>query len=229
MGLSFIIEDLVHLFYPRVCLTCGTALVKNEEVLCTGCLYDIPRTNFHKERENPVSQLFWGRIPVEYATAFFYFNKGSKYQKLLHELKYKGYQQIGLVMGQHMGYALNTSVFSFADCIVPVPLHRAKQKKRGYNQSELIARGMATIMGKPMISENLYRAVNTDTQTRRSRYERWENVSDIFSVLDPEKLKNKHIIIVDDVVTTGSTLEASVHALHRCEGVKVSVVAMAVA
>jgi len=225
----FIFDNLLHLFYPKVCVTCGTSLVKNEQVLCTRCLYDIPQTNFHKERENPVARLFWGRTHVEFATAYYYFNKGSIYRKLLHELKYKGYTEIGNYMGKHIGYALKTSPFADVDLIFPVPLHYSKQKMRGYNQSECIAAGIAAAMDKPMDTNNIYRAINTDTQTKRSRYERWENVNNIFKLRDPDAIKGRHVLLVDDVVTTGSTLEACINPLLNVEGVRVSVVTMAVA
>ncbi len=227
--IKLIFDNLLHLLYPKICVTCGTPLVKNEDVLCTRCLYDIPRTNFHEEKENPVAQLFWGRSRVENATAYFYFGKGSMYQKLLHELKYQGYTDIGNYMGKHIGHTLKTSSFADVELIFPVPLHYSKQKKRGYNQSECIAAGIAEAMNKPLVVGNIYRAVNTDTQTRRSRYERWENVNNIFKLRDPDAIKGRHVLLVDDVITTGSTLEACINPLLNVEGVRVSVVTMAVA
>ncbi len=217
--------DFVELFFPRICMVCNNTLFRGEELVCMHCLHELPRTNFHKEEQNPVAEVFYGRVRIEQATAFFYFNKGSRYRKLLHALKYQGRSEVGFLLGKHFGIdLLDSSHFSSVDLICPVPLHPKKQKKRGYNQSEYIARGMALQMGKQISTGNLVRVVDTASQTRRGRYERWENVEGIFDVKDKAEFEGKHVLLIDDVVTTGSTLEACADALIRTVGdVKVSI------
>jgi ComF family protein len=223
--ISQYLKDFIGLFFPRICLVCGNNLLNREELVCLQCLHELPRTNFHMEERNPVAELFYGRVQLEAATAFFFFNKGSKYQKLIHSLKYKGMKEIGILMGTHFAIDLEKSpLFSAIDIICPVPLHPKKEKKRGYNQSECIARGMAGRMGKSLSTGNLMRRVYTDSQTRKGRYERWENVEGIFDLSRPKEFEDKHILLVDDVVTTGSTLEACANAiLSATRNTKVSI------
>ena len=201
----------------------------NEAVICVFCNYDMPRTNFHKDPENPVAQLFWGRVQVEHASSFFYFNKGSGYQKLIHSLKYKGMVDIGIELGKMFGAELKGTGFESVDFLVPVPLHKKKQRKRGYNQSEMIAQGMALSLGKELFTDFLTRMEFTETQTRKSRYDRFVNVSKSFSVLNRENCTGYHILLVDDVVTTGSTLEGCVEELIKNGASKVSIATLAVA
>ncbi|MBN1158100.1 MAG: ComF family protein [Bacteroidales bacterium] len=201
--------------------------MRNEQVLCLPCMLELPRTGFHADPENDVARMFWGRVPVEHATAFMYFYKDSRYRQILHELKYRGQCHVGVEMGRIFGSELKSTPFEQVDLVHPVPLHRRKQRKRGYNQSALIAKGVAEVLGKPMEAGLIRRTVNTDTQTRKSRYERWENVAGIFSVKDPERLKDRHVLLVDDVVTTGSTLEACAAALIDLGHVRVSVAVLA--
>lgn len=214
LRISKYLNDFIELFFPRICLVCGTNLLSQEELVCLQCLHELPRTNFHLEERNPVAELFYGRVRIEYATAFFAFNKGSKYQKLIHALKYKGMKEVGVLLGNHFGADLvKSSFFSDVDIVCPVPLHPKKEKKRGYNQSEFIASGIASRMGKPLSVGNLVRRIYTDSQTRKGRFERWENVDGIFELSDAEEFEGKHILLVDDVVTTGSTLEACATAI----------------
>ncbi len=224
------ISDLVELFFPSLCVTCGERLISQERFLCLECWYDLPVTNFHLQPENKVEQLFWGRVKIENATAFYSYRKGSNYQQLIHYIKYKGMKELGIETGRKFGYRLAESeAFSAIDVLIPVPLHPKKEKKRGYNQCLYIARGMAEAMAKPVVSDNLYRKVFTATQTRKNRFERWQNVEGIFDTHRPEELKGKHILLVDDVVTTGSTLEACAFQLLKLEGVKVSIATLAFA
>ncbi len=221
-------EDFFGLFFPHVCASCGKKLLKNENVICTICLYHIPKTKFHLDKDNPVAKLFWGRAYIENATAWFLFHKGSGFQKLLHKLKYKSRTDIGLTLGSYFGAELkNAILYSNIDVVIPVPLHPKRQKKRGYNQSELIARGIAEQMGIPVDITSLYRSKATETQTKKSKDERWKNVENIFKIKDENILKGKHILLVDDVVTTGATLESCAHALLTVEGVKVSIACLA--
>ena len=192
-------------------------------------MYEFPFTRFSDLENNMVAELFWGRVPVTYSTSYFYYMKDSRYQNIIHHLKYLGKQNIGLEFGRIFGSELMKTPLSSPDVIVPVPLHPKKLKKRGFNQSEIIARGMAERMGKKIISGALERIRYTDTQTNRSRYERWENVEGIFRTRKPQLLTGKHILLVDDVVTTGSTLEACASEILKIQGTTVSVATLAVA
>lgn len=196
--------------------------------MCTGCMYDVPLTRFADLTDNFVSELFWGRVPLMYSTSYFYYIKDSKYQNIIHQLKYNGRQDIGREFGKMFGSELMKTLLSSAEVIVPVPLHRKKLRKRGFNQSEIIARGMADGMGKKIITDALERIHYTESQTNRSRYERWENVEGIFRLKKPHLLEGKHILLVDDVVTTGSTLEACASEMLKIRGTTVSVATLAV-
>jgi ComF family protein len=202
-------------------------LCRNESTLCLACYIEIPRTGFHNDPENEVSRLFWGRVPIKHATAFMYFSKTSRYRQILHELKYRGQQETGLEMGRIFGMELRKTAFAAADMIHPVPLHPSKQKKRGYNQSELIARGISEVTNIPLETGGVRKISGSSTQTRKSKYERWENVKDIFRVDNPQTVRNKHILLVDDVITTGATMEACASVLLAEEGVTVSLASLA--
>ena len=224
------LDDLVALFYPRLCAGCNSSLVKGEDVLCLNCLADLPRTNYHLYFENPVFQQFIGRVRIEYATSFCRFDKGGRLQHLLHQLKYKGNRAVGHKLGLIFGYDLiQNAIYSNIDAIMPVPLHPKKEKKRGFNQSVEICKGLSQAMGRPLILGNLVREIHTDSQTRKGRFERWENVSGIFSVKNGATLTGKHLLLVDDVVTTGATLEACCIPLLKIPGVKVSIATLATA
>jgi ComF family protein len=190
----------------------------------------IPRTNYHLEDDNPVARLFWGRCSIEKAAAFSFYNKDSRIRKLIHNLKYKGITEIGFELGKIYGESLIRSDFlTGIDVIVPVPLHQSKKRARGFNQSEIIADGISSATGIPVDRDSLQRITVTETQTRRSRFERWINVEGIFSVNGASLLEGKHILLIDDVITTGSTLESCANELLKAEGVTVSVAALAVA
>ncbi|HKK82032.1 MAG TPA: phosphoribosyltransferase family protein [Prolixibacteraceae bacterium] len=224
------LEDFSTLIYPNLCLCCNEALVKQEKHFCTPCAIGLPRTYYHLASINPVEQLFWGRVKIERATSYFLYQKGSKYQKLLHQLKYRGNQNVGVELGRMFAVDLNeVNYFAGVDYIVPVPLHPRKKRKRGFNQSEAVASGMQHVLQKEIIALNLKRRHYTSTQTRKGRFERWENVQDLFIQKDPEIFEGKHILMVDDVVTTGSTLEACAHAVLKSYGAKVSVATLAYA
>jgi ComF family protein len=223
------LNGLISIIYPQFCAACGSALYHNEKVLCLKCYAELPRTGYHDDPENEVAQLFWGRVPFSNATSFIYFNKGSRYQHVLHELKYKGRQQIGFELGKLFGLELKRTPFANSDMIHPIPLHYSRQRKRGYNQSELFARGIAQILNIPVETDLIARIVNTGTQTAKSRYERWENVQGIFRIEEPSEFVNKHIMLVDDVITTGSTIEACANALLAIKGVTLCIASLAFA
>ncbi len=223
-------DDFISLLFPRLCYGCGNHLLRNETHICTECYVVIPRTNYHFEEVNPVAQLFWGRCHIEKAAAFSFYNKGSRIRNLIHNLKYKGIDEIGYELGRIYGLSLNSSDFTNdVDIILPVPLHPEKKRIRGFNQSEIISNGIADVTGLPVDTLSLTRVAISATQTKRSRYDRWTNVEGIFRVQDPGLLKGKHVLLVDDVITTGSTIEACASELLKVEGVKVSVVALAFA
>lgn len=223
-----VFDDLISLFYPRLCAGCNTPLVKGEEVLCLNCLADLPRTNYHLIKDNPVYQIFIGRVNITQATSFCRFDKGGRLQHLLHQLKYKGNREVGHKMGILFGFDLiQNSLYQDIDAIIPVPLHPKKEKKRGFNQSVEICKGFSESMNRPIILGNLVRDIHTDSQTRKGRFERWENVSGIFKVKNGDALSEKHLLLVDDVVTTGSTLEACCEPLLKIPGVRVSIATLA--
>jgi len=224
------IKDFIRLIFPVTCAACSEVLVNNERVICMSCNYTLPRTNFHYDQNNPVARIFWGRVRIENATAFYYFNKGSRFRHLVHELKYNGRKDIGIELGRIFGYELKViEEFHKIDLVIPVPLHRKKQKRRGFNQSEYIARGISEALCKPLDVKSFIRSVHSSTQTRKSRYDRWLNVEGIFKVTNQQVLNGKHILIVDDVITTGATLEACATEILKVEGTKVSVAALGVA
>jgi ComF family protein len=221
-------DDFISLLFPRVCYGCGCQLLRNEKLICTECYVLIPRTDFHLHADNPVARLFWGRCSLEKAAAFSFYNRGSRIRNLIHSLKYKGIKDLGPELGRMYGQTLKNSGFtSDIDLLVPVPLHPSKIKTRGFNQSELISEGLADATGLEVDRKCLRRLKGSATQTRKSRFERWTNVEGIFSVAEADCLKGKHILLVDDVITTGSTIESCANELLKIEGLKVSAIALA--
>ncbi|MBK6344904.1 MAG: ComF family protein [Bacteroidales bacterium] len=223
-------EDVISLFYPRVCLACGNILFRNEDVLCFSCMYHLPKTGFHLIEDNPVARQFWGKIGFFSAASCYYFTKGSKVQHLVHQFKYKGYKEIGAYVGKLYGPELKKSrLFNSVSSVIPVPLHPLKLAKRGYNQAEWFAKGLAESMKTELDTSTLIRAYSSETQTRKSRFSRWENVREIFKVTDIARQAGKHVLLVDDVITTGSTLEAAGQTLLCIPGIQISVVSIACA
>lgn len=225
-----VFSSILNLIYPNLCLICGETLLQAENQICLACINKIPRTNLHRIKDNAVEKKFWGKVRIESGTSFFYFTKGSQFQKILHELKYRGNKEIGKILGKIAAVDLyDDKFFATVDCIIPVPLHPKKFQKRGYNQSEYIALGLSQILQKPVESHLLRRMRDTATQTKKSVFERYENTEGIFGITDTAQLSNKHVLLVDDVLTTGSTLEAAAQALLAVKGVKVSIFTLAVA
>lgn len=224
------LSAFLSLFFPRCCIVCGQPLAKGEECCCTMCNINLPRTNYHLRKDNPVEQNFWGKLPLERATSFFYYRKGSDFRKILHQLKYGGQKELGAIMGRYMAAELMPSgFFQSIDVIIPVPLHKKKQRIRGYNQSEWIAKGISAVTGIHIDTESIIRRKNTETQTRKSTFERWENVEGIFELCRPESFSGKHVLVVDDVLTTGATTVACVSQLMQIEGIRISILTLAVA
>lgn len=225
-----LIHDFLSLFFPNYCCACNTSLGRNERVICTSCLDKLPQTHFHLYAENPIAKLFWGKVQLHAAAALYYFHKGNKVQHLVHQLKYKGKKEVGIYLGEIYGKILaQNPSFSMVDIIIPVPLHQKKLKKRGYNQSEMFGIGLSKGMQKPMKTDVLYRTSFTETQTKKSREERWKNVETVFAVHQAEAYAGKHFLLVDDVITTGATMEACIHALEAVPNVKISIAAIAAA
>ena len=228
MRVPRIFTDFVRLFYPNLCMVCHNDLAEGESVICTSCLYHIPRTKYWLDSENPVAKIFWGRVFVENACSFFFFSKGSRYRKLLHHLKYNGKREVGVTLGKEFGYELKkVEAYKNIDYIVPVPLHKKRLKQRGYNQAEEIAVGLCESMGIPVSTDILIRSEYTETQTKKTRIERVSNVSKAFRLSNPEGFSGKHILLIDDIVTTGATLEECANVVLEAEGAKVSIVTLA--
>lgn len=221
-----LVKDFVALFYPEVCLCCGESLATQEEFVCTMCVYKLPKANYHKLEENPLQKVFWGRVEVDNVSAYCHYKKGNIAQDLVHEMKYKGKKELGKSLGKWYGQDLKGSSFNKAELIVPVPLHPRKLRRRGYNQSLYFAEGLSNSLGIPVMADGLVRIKDTETQTRKSRFSRWENVDGIFKVNKPEELKGKHVLLVDDIITTGSTVEACVTELKKAGIAAVSVIAI---
>lgn len=228
--LTTMINSILDLFYTRICAGCKTPLLQAESLLCTSCHYHLPHTNYHLMNDNPVFKLFWGRVNLNGAAAFLQFRKGGRTQHILHAIKYQNATELGTYMGELYAQQLNQSeLFRSVDVIIPVPLHISRERQRGYNQSLLFAKGLGSGLNKEISANNLLRVTATSTQTRKSRFARFINMQEVFTVKQPEQLTNKHILLVDDVVTTGSTLESCAQLLLDKTGCSVSVATIAAA
>lgn len=222
--------DFISLIFPQLCVACRESLMANEDLLCTDCLYNLPLTNFHLQPDNIVARQFWGKLNIRAAYALYYFNKGGSIQNMMHQFKYNGVQQIGNLLGNIAGAQLaQNDIFKSVDVIIPVPLHKKRLKERGYNQSACFADGLAEKLGARVEADNLVRTVATKTQTHKSRFARFENMKEVFAVARPKELENKHVLLVDDIVTTGSTLEACGIELLKVPGLKLSIATIAYA
>ena len=226
-------QDLLALLFPESCFACNGAMVKGERYICTDCNIKLPYTDFHEHgatERNPLQRRFWGKVPFRFAFAYVYFQSKGRVQRLLHQLKYKGAKDLGEHLGQRYGSLLKDFQYNEQfDLIVPVPLHKQKLRKRSYNQSDFFARGLAEAMDLPARTDVLIRTINTSTQTRKDRLNRWHNVEQVFEVSNPEEVKEKRILIVDDVLTTGATLEACAVAMLKAGAAEVSIVTIAAA
>lgn len=224
------LSDFVGLIFPQVCLACEQALSRGEEHLCTSCRMQLPYTDYHllSTEANPLSRRFWGRTPIRHTLSYLRFLRRGRVQHLLHQLKYRGQRDVGQVLGRWYGHELAQNNFQF-DLIVPVPLHPSKLAKRGYNQSDPFAEGMAESLRIPWHAAGLRRIEHTDSQTSKNRVERWQNVADVFQVTDPTIIQGKHVLVVDDVLTTGATLEACATILLAAGAAEVSVATIACA
>lgn len=226
-----VLRDATSLFLPRTCLACGKVLLENEGSICLTCRYNMPLTNFSSRRDNPMKLLFENILPIEAATAMFWFVGGTEWQRIIHNFKYYGRWLFAQKMGEWLGEELRDSGnFEGVNLIIPIPLHYRRRLKRGYNQSEQLALGVGRKMGVKCDFRSVRRSQYNDSQTSKSRSERWENVEAVFEVRDAKRLRGRHILLVDDVLTTGATMLSCASAIrHACDGdVKISVASLAV-
>lgn len=221
------LHDLSYLLFPKSCIYCGSQLLKQEETLCISCLEKLPCTKFHRLSQNPVFQKFVGRLPVKHGFSYLFFKRGNIAQTLLHQLKYNGREDIGERLGAMFAKSLIDDNCSIPDVIIPMPLHPSKQKLRGYNQCHSIARGMGNYLKTYIGYESVLRIKANTTQTRKARYERWLNVERIFEVNEPDKIIGRHVMLLDDVVTTGSTLESCGRRLLEAGARELSIATLA--
>ncbi|MBQ8672938.1 MAG: ComF family protein [Bacteroides sp.] len=221
---------LWQLFFPPHCAACGAVLVPGEQGLCVKCHLELPRTDYQKEKDNPTEKLFWGKIRLERASSHFYYRKSDSFRSVVHQLKYDNRPDLGLFLGNLMAAELAESgFFDGIDLLMPVPLHPRKKLKRGYNQSEQLARGVAQVTGLPVNTTAVVRRRYTDSQTRKQLHERWQNMEGSFSLIRPDEVAHKHVLLIDDVLTTGATLSACLYVLQEVEGIRLSVLTLGVA
>ncbi len=220
--------DFASLIYPRVCNACSKSLFKHEYLICNLCYVSLPKTNFHLNNDNPVQKIFYGRADVKLAASFLLFQKKGSVQKMLHALKYKSKPEVGQLLGKWYGADLKKSqVFSTCDYIIPVPLHKKRARKRGYNQSEYFAKGLSDELNIPVLTDVLLKKHFTETQTYKTREERWQNTLNSFEIKNSEIIKGSTILLVDDVITTGATTEACILQLQETSNATIYVASIA--
>lgn len=221
-------SDFLSLIFPNTCVSCMNYLYKGESFLCTKCKYDLPKTNYHLEHENVLMKRFWGKVPISYALSYLKFIKGGSVQKILFSIKYEGMKDGARVLGLWFGLDLSKEGYDKKfDLILPVPMHKKKLKIRGYNQSDFFAEGLAEAMQVNYSSALFERVSENTSQTKKSRFERWLNVKDIYKLKDAEAVKDKHVLLADDVITTGATFEACAKELFDNGAREVSIIAIA--
>ena len=226
------LTDFLALFFPQACLACQDLLVAGEQHLCTTCRAELPYTHYHllPPDQNPLGRRFWGKLPVAHTLSYLRFLRHGRVQHLLHQLKYRGQEDVGKALGQLYGAELaEAGLGAGFDLIVPVPLHRRKLARRGYNQADAFAAGLAAALPCPWSAAALRRTEHTVSQTRKSRTERWQNVATVFEVANPHEVAGRHILLVDDVLTTGATLEACGAALLAAGAKAISIATIACA
>ncbi len=223
-------QALLNIFFPKVCYGCSGLLHDHEQYACTTCRHNFPVTNFHLNQDETALKVFYGRLPISAATALLRFEKKGVTQNLIHNLKYKGYEDIGVFLGSWLGEELkHIPEYQTVDMVIPVPLHKNKLRKRGYNQVSKFAQEIAKSLNAEYVDDVLIKVTNTNSQVTKSRLTRWLSNVEIFKVVNAEKIQNKHILLVDDIITTGATLEACGTVLLKNNQVKISIATMAIA
>ncbi len=223
-----LLKDLLHLFYPKLCAGCEQNLIENETTICTKCRHDLPLTNFEDYKKNKVTEAFYGRIIIEKAYSLLFFRKKGITKNLIHDLKYKGNEDIGVFFGNWLGEILKENKeFIDVDFIIPVPLHPKKMKTRGYNQVTKFGEVLSEHLKIPYSENYLVRISSTKTQTFKARFDRFNNIDTKFLLKNPAYFNNKHILLIDDVLTTGATLEACAKEFNKSENCSISILTMA--
>lgn len=224
------LKSLANLFFPKVCYACLNHLNDNEDTICTNCRHDLPVTNFHFDNNKAIEKALYGRAKIENGTALLRFEKQGLVQQLIHGLKYKGYENIGFILGNWLGAELKeTGNYNDVDIVIPVPLHKKKLKSRGYNQVEKFGQQIAKALSAKYVDDVLIKVTNNKSQSTKKRLARWNNNEELFTIQNKTKIENKHILIVDDIITTGATLEACIFVLHLAKNIKISIATMAIA
>jgi len=224
------IRNVIDLFFPKVCYTCYNQLLDFEQHVCTHCRHQLPITNFHHNEDDTIKKALYGRAKIEHATALFHFEKKGIVQQLIHNLKYRGYQDIGVFLGQWLGNELkHSAAYNDIDMVIPVPLHKKKLKSRGYNQVAQFAIEIAKALDAQYNDKSLIKISNTQSQVHKKRLARWQIHNEHFSLSNAELITQKHILLVDDLITTGATLESCISVLNKAENVKISIATMAIA
>ncbi|WP_295984693.1 phosphoribosyltransferase family protein [uncultured Algibacter sp.] len=224
------LKSIINLFFPKVCYACHNLLNDNEDTICMNCRHDLPITNFHFDNNDSVAKVLYGRAKIENGTALFRFEKKGNVQRLIHNLKYKDHEHIGFVLGNWLGGELKTlESYKNIDVVIPVPLHKNKLKKRGYNQVALFGQQVAEALNADYLDDVLVKVTNTKSQVNKKRLARWTNSDELFTLKNIEAIDNKHILVVDDIITTGATLEACISVLNQAKNIKISIATMAIA
>lgn len=224
------LKSIVNLFFPKVCYACHNLLNDNEDTICMDCRHDLPITNFHFDNNDSVQKALYGRAKIENGTALFRFEKKGNVQRLIHNLKYKDHEHIGFVLGNWLGGELKTlESYKNIDVVIPVPLHKNKLRKRGYNQVALFGQQVAEALNADYLDDVLVKVTNTKSQVNKKRLARWTNSDELFTLKNMEAIDNKHILVVDDIITTGATLEACISVLNQAKNIKISIATMAIA
>lgn len=223
-----VISSFFDILFPDLCKSCNNPLNKGEKTICTSCRHKLPQTDYHLYKNNEIEKIFYGRSKIKFASSFLFFHKNSLTQNLIHKLKYKGHQEIGTLIGEWYGSKLKEDSNLYFDFIVAVPLHRHKERKRGFNQVDTFGEALANVFGAEYSKDNLVRIYKSETQTKKSRFARWLNVKEIFSLNNLELFSNKRVLLIDDVVTTGATLDACCHELSKTPGIEISIATIAI-
>ena len=224
------LKPIVDLLFPKVCYACLNLLNDNEDTICVDCRHDLPVTNFHFDNDDAIKKVLYGRAIIENGTALFRFEKKGLVQQLIHGLKYRGYENIGVLLGNWLGSELKTlENYKDIDIVIPVPLHKKKLKKRGYNQVAKFGQQLALALNAAYADGVLVKVTSTKSQTTKNRLARWINNNEFFDITNTTSIENKHILLVDDLITTGATLEACIMVLNKAKKLKISIATMAIA